>query len=98
MYESLRAMPLRLQMQNVGAEVSRVVRFKESDKYDRAVARAHTAIDMLEEMCHDPKNAHRIGEFRFMQEELSDYISTGQTKYDIDPMRLVRQYEIFSDI
>lgn len=37
-------MPFKLQMQNVGAEVSRAIRFKNENKNERAAARVNTAV------------------------------------------------------
>lgn len=90
-------MPLKLQMQNVGAEVTRAIRFKKANKHDRVESRIQTAIGMLSKMCSDPKNKNRINEFKFMQKELEDYFLYDGKLYDADEQGLIRQYDIFND-
>lgn len=95
-YKSLINMPFRLQMQNIGAEISRAIRFKNEGKIERAKSRAFTASEMLQVLKTDPKNKNRIKEFDFMSEEISDFVN-GCEKYDIDVDSLLNQYEIFND-
>ena len=95
MYDSLIEMPLRLQRQNIGAEVSRAVRFRQAGKEDRAVARAKTAIDMLKVLIDSDKEG-RTKEYLFMAEELEDFINHHQS-YDENDSLMLNQYEIFCD-
>lgn len=95
MYESLHEMPFRLQMQNVGAEVARVIRFQAEGKTSRVQARANTAVSMLNEMKKDAKTPSRKKELDFMAEEILDF-ANGSLKYNARPESLLRQYDIFS--
>ena len=95
-YQSLIGKGLKFQMQNIGAEVSRVIRFKNSNKMDRAESRLNTAIDMINAIKLDPINKNRIAELDFMIEELKDFVN-GNKKYDINAESLLHQYDIFND-
>ena len=81
-------------MQNIGAEVSRAIRYKEAGQTDRATARAKEAITMLNVMKSDPKNKKIEKEIDFMIEEFDDYMN-GCIKYDSDPDLIIQQYDIF---
>ena len=95
MYETLLKMPLKLQMQNIGAEVSRMIRFMPTHP-ERAFCRGKEAIKMLNILANAPNAGHRRKEFIRMAEEIEDYLKGGE-KWDIDPGWILRQYEIFND-
>lgn len=96
MYESLHEMPFRLQMQNVGAEVARAIRFQAEGKPSRVQARANTAVAMLQEMKKNATTPSREKELDFMAEEILDF-ANGSPKYNTNPKSLLHQYDIFSD-
>ena len=95
MYETLLSMPLKLQMQNIGAEVSRMVRFMQI-KPERAFSRGQEAIKMLKILANDPNVHVRKVEFERMAEEIDDYLKGGE-KWDINVELMLRQYEIFNE-
>ncbi len=95
MYETLLDMPLKLQMQNIGAEVSRMVRFMQT-KPERAFSRGQEAIKMLNVLANAPKANARKREFEQMAEEIDNYLKGGE-KWDINVEQMLRQYEIFNE-
>lgn len=95
MYETLLNMPLKLQMQNIGAEVSRMVRFMPT-KPERAFSRGQEAIKMLRVLANDPNSHVREKEFNQMADEIEDYLKGGE-KWDINVKSMLHQYEIFND-
>lgn len=92
MYETLLNMPLKLQMQNIGAEVSRMIRFMPT-KPERAFCRGQEAIKMLNTLANAPNAGHRKNEWKQMAEEIENYLKGG----DIDPEMMLSRYEIFND-
>lgn len=92
MYESLYKMTFAEQMQNIGAEVSRALRFKDSGNQKKAEARLSTAVDMMRIMSEEYPT--RKKEFDFLEEELSDYIH-GCILYDSSNTRIQKEFDCF---
>lgn len=92
MYETLLHMPLKLQMQNIGAEVSRMVRFMPT-RPERAFSRGQEAIRMLYTLANDSNAGHWQNEWKQMAEEIEAYLKGG----DIDVELMLSRYESFSD-
>ena len=67
------AMPIQMQISNIGSEVGRAIQWKNKGNEKRSEGFCQKAIDYLTLTIEDPKNVHRIGELIFCIRELQDY-------------------------
>ena len=88
------AMPVSLQISNIGSEVARAIKYKDRDDNEKAARFCQKAIDLWTLTMEDPKNGHRKGEFSFAVEELQDYF-LGENKYGTDNLMLSKYYDAF---
>ena len=88
------AMPVSMQISNIGSEVSRAIRYKNKGDEAKATNFCNKAIEFLQLIEEDPKNKHRKGEFDFCIEELKDYF-LGDNEYHTNDMMLKKYYDAF---
>lgn len=88
------AMPVSVQISNIGSEVGRAIRYKEKKEDDKAARFCNKAIDLWLLSERDPKNAHRKGEFECAIDELKDYF-LGDNIYGTTAQTLQRYYDAF---
>ena len=88
------AMPISLQISNIGSEVSRAIRWKNSGNNDRKESFCKKAISFLELSLEDPKNVNRKDELSFCIEELTDYFF-GDNVYGTTDEMLHKYYDAF---
>lgn len=90
------AMPIELQISNIGSEVLRADRQKKrhNDKLMRSFYNA--AIDFLVLSMHDPKNINRRSELGLCIDELADYFM-GDNRWGTTSQTLERYYNQFMD-
>ena len=88
------AMPIGVQISNVGSEVHRALRWKKSGDEQKKNSFCFKAIEFLELMKQDSKNRHRIGESDCCIEELRDYFM-GENIYNTTEEQLIRYYDAF---
>lgn len=88
------AMPIGLQISNVGSEVHRAIRWKNKGDEQKKIGFCKKAIEFLELMKADPKNKHRKNELDFCIEELYDYF-LGENIYNTTDEMLVKYYDAF---
>lgn len=88
------AMPIGMQISNVGSEVHRAIRWKNKGDEQKKVNFCNKAIEFLELMKKDPKNKYRINELDFCIEELDDYF-LGKNKYNTTDEMLMKYYDAF---
>ena len=87
-------MSVKMQLANVGSEVSRAIRWKNKGEEEKKVRFCDKAIDLLQLTKKDPKNACRHGELDFCIEELQDYFK-GDNYYQTTDAMLTRYYDAF---
>ena len=90
-------MPVSEQLQNVGSEVHRAIRWKNRGDRIKAVNFCNKAIEFLRIMQEDPKNIHRTGEFEEGIYELQDYFQ-GENLYNTSDDVLIRYYDSFLEV
>lgn len=88
------AMPVSMQLANVGSEVNRAIRYKNKNEPDKQVRFCDKAVELLQLSKRDPKNAHRQGELDFCIEELQDFFK-GDNYYQTTDDKLMRYYDAF---
>lgn len=88
------AMPVSMQISNVGSEVARAIRYKNNGDQQKSINFCNKAIEFLSVIEKDPKNEHRKGEFDFCIEELQDYF-LGSNEYHTTDEKLKRYYDAF---
>lgn len=88
------AMPIGVQISNVGSEVHRAIRWKNRGDVQKKKSFCMKAIEFLELMKKDPKNQHRKGELDCCIDELQDYLM-GENLYHTTEEQLVRYYDAF---
>lgn len=88
------AMPVTMQISNIGSEVSRAIRWKNKGDDVKKVNFCKKAIEFLNLSISDPKNVHRKQEFEFCIEELQDYFM-GNNDYDTTDEMLEKYYDAF---
>ena len=88
------AMPVGLQISNIGSEVGRAIKYKNQNEAEKAERFATKAIQLLELTKQDPKNKGRLGEFEFAIEELIDYF-LGNNVYGTTDEMLKKYYDAF---
>ena len=88
------AMPVSMQLANVGSEVNRAIRYKNKNEPDKQVRFCDKAVELLQLSKRDPKNAHRQGELDFCIEELQDFFK-GDNYYQTTEDKLMRYYDAF---
>lgn len=87
-------MPVTMQISNIGSEVSRAISWKNKGNEKRKLGFCDKAVEFLELSMQDPKNAHRVEEFRFCVEELLDYFK-GDNVYGTTDEMLHKYYDAF---
>ena len=90
-------MPLSLQIGNIGAEISRLVHWKErnaEDKKDAALDRALELIDLTAYGLQSNKSYPRLREILRLREALCDY-AMGTMQYDISGQALIDYCSLF---
>jgi hypothetical protein len=88
------AMPVAVQISNVGSEVNRAIKYKSKGETEKAERFMNKAIQLLELSKQDPKNRHRRQEFECAIEELIDYF-IGNNIYQKTDEVLLRYYDAF---
>ena len=88
------AMPVSMQISNIGSEVSRAINWKNKGNEKRKIGCCDKAIEFLQLSIEYPKNAHRVGEFSFCIEELTDYFK-GDNIYGTTDEMLHKYYDAF---
>ena len=88
------AMPISIQISNVGSEVHRALNWKKRGNRQREIAFCEKAIEFLNIIKQDPKNKHRIGEIDACIEELRDFF-LGSNDYHTTEEALIRYYDAF---
>lgn len=88
------AMPVAVQISNVGSEVNRAIKYKSKGETEKAERFMNKAIQLLELSKQDPKNRHRRQEFECAIEELIDYF-IGNNIYQTTDEILLRYYDAF---
>lgn len=87
-------MPVTLQISNIGSKVNRAIKWKNNGNQKRAEAFCEKAIYFLRLSIQDPKNSHRVGEFSFCIEELTDFF-LGENIYGTTDEMLRKYYDVF---
>ena len=87
-------MPIKMQLANVGGEVSRAIRWKNRGDDGKKARFYDKAIELLELTKEDPKNKRRQSELDFCIEELRDYFE-GDNYYQTTDDKLMRYYDSF---
>ncbi len=80
------AMPVGVQISNVGSEVHRAIRWKNRGDVQKK--------EFLELMKKDPKNRYRTGELDCCIDELQDYLM-GENSYNTSEEQLIKYYDAF---
>ena len=88
------AMPVSLQISNIGSEVARAIRYKNKGDQQKAANFCNKAIEFLKIIEEDPKNKRRKAEFDFCIEELTDYF-LGSNEYQTTDKMLSSYYDAF---
>ncbi len=88
------AMPIGVQISNVGSEVHRAIRWGKKGDEQKKISFCAKAIEFLELMKTDPKNKYRKGELDGCIDELKDYFM-GENIYDTTEEQLMRYYDAF---
>lgn len=88
------AMPIGVQISNVGSEVHRAIRWKKSGDVQKKNNFCMKAIEFLELMKKDPKNQYRKGELNCCIDELQDYLM-GENIYNTTEEQLIKYYDAF---
>ena len=88
------AMPIGMQISNVGSEVHRAIRWKDKQETEKMTNFCNKAIELLELTERDPKNRYRIGELDYAIEELRDFF-LGDNMYNTTEQQLMRYYDAF---
>ena len=87
-------MSVGMQISNIGSEVSRAIRYKNKGDKQKQINFCNKAIEFLNIIKQDPKNAHRQREFDFCIEELRDYF-LGNNEYNTTDEMLTKYYDAF---
>ena len=88
-------MPIGNQMYNIGSEVGRAIKWKNKDNEQRKLNFTIKAIELFGLTKMDTKNAKRVEELNFYEQELLDYI-IGENIYqnnDESIMKIYNQWE-----
>lgn len=88
------AMPIGVQISNVGSEVHRAIRWKNRGNVQKKTSFCMKAIEFLELMKKDPKNLYRKGELDCCINELLDYL-LGDNIYNTTEEQLIKYYDAF---
>ena len=88
------AMPVSVQLANVGGEVNRALRWKNRRDREKSLSFYRKALELLALTKQDPKNSHRLGELSFCEEELTDFFE-GENIYSTTDELLTRYYDAF---
>lgn len=88
------AMPVGMQISNIGSEVGRAINWKNKNDYPKMMSFYKKAIDLLNLTKQDPKNQNRLGELDFCTEELEDYFE-GENYYNTTDEMLKKYYDAF---
>lgn len=88
------AMPIGVQISNVGSEVHRAINWKNRGDVQKKNSFCMKAIEFLELMKKDPKNCHRKGELDCCIDELKDYLM-GENIYNTTEEQLIKYYDAF---
>ena len=88
------AMPVGIQISNIGGEVERAIRWKNRNDKTKMTEFYNKALELLSLSKKDPKNTHRLGELSFCEEELRDYFA-GENYYNTTDDMLLRYYNAF---
>ncbi|MCM1295747.1 MAG: hypothetical protein NC311_09420 [Muribaculaceae bacterium] len=88
------AMPIGVQISNVGSEVHRAIRWKNRGDEQKRNGFCLKAIEFLELMKKDPKNQYRKGELDCCINELQDYLM-GENVYNTTEEQLTKYYDAF---
>lgn len=88
------AMPIERQISNIGSEVNRAIKWKNSGNIKRQEGFCRKAIEFLRLSLEDPKNAHRKDELTSCIEELADYF-LGENVYNTTDAVLIKYYDAF---
>ena len=88
------AMPVSVQISNIGSEVNRAIRYKNKGDMQKAANFCNKAIEFFEIIKQDPKNSRRINEFNCCIDELTDYF-IGDNEFKTNDEMLHRYYDAF---
>jgi hypothetical protein len=88
------AMPIGMQISNIGSEVGRAIKWQNRHDKAKAVSFCDKAIELLQLTKKDKKNKFRQGELDFCIEELKDYFE-GDNIYNTTDTKLMKYYDAF---
>ncbi len=88
------AMPIGVQISNVGSEVHRAINWKNRGDAQKSNSFCMKAIEFLELMKKDPKNCYRKSELDCCIDELKDYLM-GENIYNTTEEELIKYYDAF---
>lgn len=88
------AMPISIQISNIGSEVARAIRWKQKNDTAKMLSFYHKAVELIRLTERDPKNTHRCRELQCCEEELADYF-IGENVYGTTDEVLTRYYDAF---
>ena len=88
------AMPVGVQISNVGSEVHRAISWKNRGDEQKKINFCMKAIEFIELMKEDPKNQYRKRELDCCIDELRDYF-TVENIYNTTEEQLIRYYDAF---
>lgn len=88
------ALPIELQISNIGSEVLRADRWKKRGNEKNMRSFYNAAIDFLKLSIRDPKNRGRIGELNLCIDELADYF-IGDNRWGTTSSVLEKYYNAF---
>jgi hypothetical protein len=86
------SLPIGMQIYNIGSEVSRAIRWKNAENYQRQLNFAIKAIELIGLTKMDPKNVKRFDELNFYQQELIDYLF-GENMYENTDESIMKIYD-----
>lgn len=82
------------QMVNIGAEVTRAIKYKNLKEKERAKGFIYQALKLLEITATDPKNKNRLKEILRLKELIADYF-LGENIYKQTDEQLIKYFQIF---
>lgn len=88
------AMPIGVQISNIGSEVARAIRWKQKQDNEKSISFCKKAIELIRLTEKDPKNRNRIRELQACEEELADYFYGDNVYHTTDDV-LTRYYDAF---
>ncbi len=88
------AMPISVQISNIGSEVNRALNWKKKNDRSKMLNFYNKSIELLRLTEADPKNRHRRGELQCCEEELADFF-LGENLYGTTEEMIRKYYDAF---